>query len=91
MAGLGAVPGAAGQRGRLPRAPRAPCQRCPAAPPERRGAAGAYQGPARRDAGRLRLAAHLALSGGTRYPGGQAAGAKAHATARYSCQGKTAL
>jgi transposase InsO family protein len=60
VAGLGAVPGIAGQCGRLPCAPRSPCQRCAAAPPERRGAAGAYQGPARRNPQRLRLAAHLA-------------------------------
>ena len=86
VACLGAVRGTPGQRGGLPRAPRAPCQRCTAAPPERRGAAGAYQGPARRDAWRLRLASHLARAVGTRCPGGQAASAKAHATARHSRQ-----
>jgi putative transposase len=52
---------------------------------------GAYQGAARRDAWRLRLAAHLARAGGARCPGGQAASAKAHAAARHSGQRQAAL
>jgi hypothetical protein len=89
VADLGAMPGARGQRGRVP--PRElgeGCQCSAAAPPQRRGFAGAHQGHPRRDPRQLSLAADVEGTAGQGHQGGQGTGAEAHATAWHPGQGQ---